>query len=38
MIGVLGYWFRLENPPESDELLRLMYELMHHGVMHRLAS
>jgi AcrR family transcriptional regulator len=37
MIGVLGYWFRLENPPESDELLKVIYELMHHGVMHKLA-
>jgi hypothetical protein len=38
MIGVLSYWFRLQDPPSADSLLGLMYDLMQHGVMHRLTE
>ena len=38
MIGVLSYWFRVQDPPSADRLLGLMYDLMQHGVMHRLKE
>jgi hypothetical protein len=38
MIGVLSYWFRLQDPPAADRLLGLMYDLMQHGVMHRITE
>ena len=38
MIGVLSYWFRLEVTPPKDRLLELMYDLMNHGVMHKLTT
>lgn len=38
MIGVLSYWFRLEVTPPKDRLLELMYDLMNHGVRHKLTT
>jgi len=38
MIGVLSYWFRLEVTPPKDKLLELMYDLMNHGVRHKLTT
>jgi AcrR family transcriptional regulator len=38
MIGVLSYWFRLQDPPPADRLMGLMYDLMQHGVMHRIKE
>jgi AcrR family transcriptional regulator len=38
MIGVLSYWFKLEVPPPKDRLLSLMYDLMNHGVTHKLIT
>jgi hypothetical protein len=32
MIGVLTYWFRLDNPPPSNKLFELMSELIHNGL------
>jgi AcrR family transcriptional regulator len=38
MIGVLSHWSRIEDAPPSDKLLALVYELVHHGVMHKLTG
>jgi AcrR family transcriptional regulator len=38
MIGVLSYWFRLEVTPPKDRLLELVYDLINHGVGHKLAT
>jgi hypothetical protein len=38
MIGVLSYWFRLEVTPPKDRLLKLMYDLMNHGVRQKLTT
>jgi AcrR family transcriptional regulator len=38
MIGVLSYWFKLEVTPPKDRLLGLMYDLMNHGVTHKLIA
>ena len=32
MIGMLAYWFRLENKPPVEEFLALMYKIMQGGV------
>lgn len=32
MIGMLAYWFRLENKPPVEEFLALMYQIMQGGV------
>lgn len=37
MIGVLGHWFRQENPPPVERLLELMYSLMSDGALKRVA-
>ena len=33
MIGMLAYWFRLENKPPIEEFLALMYKIMQGGVL-----
>jgi len=38
MIGVLSYWFRLDTIPPRDKLIKLMYELMDNGVIHKLIA
>lgn len=38
MIGVLGHWFRQENPPQVERLVELMYSLMQEGAAKRLIA
>jgi Transcriptional regulator C-terminal region len=38
MIGVLSYWFKLDTIPPRDKLIKLMYELMDNGVIHKLIA
>lgn len=38
MIGILSYWFRHEDTPPTEKLLKLMYELTSHGVSNKLAT
>jgi len=38
MIGVLSYWFKLDTIPPKDKLIKLMYELMDNGVIHKLIA
>lgn len=38
MIGILSYWFRKEEGPPTEELLKLMYEIMNEGVMNKLIN
>jgi AcrR family transcriptional regulator len=38
MIGVLSYWFKLEVTPPKERLLELMYDLMNHGIKHKLKT
>jgi len=33
MIGMLAYWFRLENKPPVEEFLALMYKIMQGGML-----
>jgi AcrR family transcriptional regulator len=38
MLGVLTYWFSQERKPPSDKFLSFVYDLMEHGVLHRLEE
>lgn len=38
MIGIMSYWVRQEQPLPPEELIKLIQDLMEHGVMKRISN